>query len=141
MKYSDYLKNLKACPFCNTNNIILKENEKAFLTYSIAPYHQDHLMVIPKRHIEHILDLTTDESKDIDSLQRSALEILNELGHTNVSVLVKEGDKTEKTVAHTHYHIIPEIILSSLDHTGIDRKVLDNDEVTNLISRLKSVII
>ncbi len=138
MKYVDYLKDLKGCPFCDISKVRILENESAYLTYSAAPYHPDHLLVIPQRHIEHILDLTNEETNDIDALVRRGLEILTKLGHTNISVLVKEGDKTEKSISHTHYHIIPDIVLGNVDHTGIDRLVLSDSDVTKLVARIKA---
>ncbi len=70
MHYNDFLTTLKTCPFCELSQRILLENNSAYLTYSLAPYHPDHLLVVPKRHVEHILDLTDDEIKDIDALEK-----------------------------------------------------------------------
>ena len=139
MLYNEFLKTIKECPFCISDNKRILENDHAFLTYSIAPYHPDHLLVIPKRHIEHILDLNKNEVDSIIELQRKSLEILNKLGHTNMCVLVKEGDKLEKSVAHTHYHIIPEVVLESSDHLGVERRVLSDNEINILVSRIEAV--
>ena len=140
MKYNEYLKDVKGCPFCDKSREPIIENSSAFLTYSLAPYHPDHVLVVPKRHVEHILDLTNDEIKDIDMLQKKGLNILKQLGYSNMCVLVKEGDEKEKSILHTHYHIIPDVVMGDIDHTGADRKVLSNNEIAKLISRIKSVL-
>ncbi len=140
MKYSDLLKNLKTCPFCPDNRSIFIDRETAFLTYSLAPYHPDHLMVVPKRHIEHLLDVSDSEMRDIDILQKDGLKILQNLGYENISFLVREGDESGKSIKHLHYHIIPDITLGDQDHTGADREVLSDGEVEMLISRLQTVI-
>ncbi len=140
MKYSDYLKEVTACPFCASDKIRIVENDTAFLTYAVAPYHPDHILVIPKRHIERILDLTEKETRDIESLNRQALSILENLGYTNISILVKDGDKTEKSVAHTHYNIIPDVVLHDTDHTGADRIVLTEKEIPTAVARIRSAI-
>jgi diadenosine tetraphosphate (Ap4A) HIT family hydrolase len=150
MKYSDYLKNLHEhkqdnehpCPFCGADvqkARAIVDRPTAYLTYSVAPYHPDHLLVIPKRHIEHILNITDTETKDIDFLQKKALQILTKLGYTNMSILVKEGDVKEKTIAHTHYHIIPDVVLGDTDHTGNDRVLLTEAEIAQLLSKMRLI--
>lgn len=140
MKYNDYLKYTKSCPFCNSSTSRIIENSSAFLTYSIAPYHPDHLLVIPKRHVEHILDLTDLEIKDIDILEKKGLNILKKLGYINMCILVKEGDQIEKSVAHTHYHLITDVLLGDSNHIGVDREVLTEQEIHDLVSRINSVV-
>lgn len=139
MKYIDFLKDSIVCPFCSDEKIKIIENENAFLTYALAPYHPDHLLVLPKRHVEHILDLTNDEFRDINLLQEQGLNILKKLGYINMCVLVKEGDIKEKSISHTHYHLIPDIILGDFTHTGEDRAVMTEPEIESLIKRIKSV--
>ncbi|GAF75845.1 unnamed protein product, partial [marine sediment metagenome] len=51
MKYSEFIKSLKKCPFCNfRKDWIIKENKHAFLTLSRAPDKKDHFLIIPKKH-------------------------------------------------------------------------------------------
>ncbi len=139
MTYKDLLSTLKTCPFCAFKDRIINENENAFLTYSIAPYHQDHLLVIPKKHVEHILELDEKVMQDINRLQSRGMDILKKLGHKNISLLVREGDENEKSIAHTHFHIIPDVLLESSDHLGVERQVLTEDEIALLFSRIESV--
>lgn len=139
MKYKDYLKTLTHCPFCVLEpRRIIKENENAFLTYSLAPYHHDHLLVAPKHHIEHLLDLSDAAVRDMNMLQKEGLKILNKLGHRNVSFLMREGDGSGKSVAHLHYHIIPNIQIELGNSGGIggERDMLTEAEIEILLSRL-----
>ncbi len=141
MKYIDFLDTVSGCPFCEdgTQEKIL-ENETAYLTYSIAPYHPDHLLIVPRKHVEHLLDLSTNEIKDIEALQKNALEILSKLGYSNISIMVRDGARTGKSVSHLHYHVIPDIVLGDRDHAGKDRQVLDGGQIESLVQKLKSVI-
>jgi len=139
MKYIDFLKSIKSCPFCDFEKIKIIENENAFLTCPAAPYHPDHLLVVPKRHVVHILDLNDNETKDIDMLIKQGLKILTKLGYINMCVLVKEGDTREKSIEHTHYHLIPDIILGDSNHTGSDRVVMTDLEISNLKEKIKTV--
>src|SRR6185503_2965822 len=108
MKYIDYLKTLTQCPFCQdiqTRKLI--ENDEAFLTYAIAPYHKYHLLVIPKRHVESIKDLTQSENISISSLIAVAIKTLDKMGHSDCSVLCRDARALGKSVNHLHYNIIP----------------------------------
>ena len=141
MKYSDFIKMERECPFClRISEYTITENEHAVLTFAIAPYHPDHLLVIPKRHIENILDLTDMELHDINMIQKKSLEILQKLGYKNISILLREGEKTGRTVPHIHYHIIPDTVLGDLNHKGEDRDVLSEQETKDLMVKLRAII-
>ena len=141
MKYKDFLKDSTACPFCDiTKDRILEENGNAYLTYAVAPYHSDHVLVCPKRHAEHLLELTQEEIKDIDALQESGLAILEKLGYEDITILVREGKKSGKSVSHSHYHIIPAVVLEAGIHSEGERAILTAEEQNAVIARIKSVI-
>ncbi len=141
MKYTELMAKERPCPFCNAlpENIIA-ENKHAYLTFALAPYHKDHLLVVPKRHIEHILDISDSEMEDIDHLQNKAWKALQNLGYTSVSYIVREGAASGRSVTHVHYHVIPEVRLGDLDHNGTERKILDQSEISELLTRVKSNI-
>ena len=97
MKYDTYLKSLKKCPFCeNTQNRILLENKNAFLTYARAPYHKYHLLVVPKRHVENVKDLTKLENNNIMSLIVSGIKSLNKIGHNDCTLVMRDGNALAK---------------------------------------------
>lgn len=140
MKYSDFLISEKErkCPFCNTDaKEKILENKTAYLTFALAPYHPDHLLVVPKRHIEHILDITGEEMAGVDSLQKKGWALLRKLGYGSVSFIVREGDQSGRSVTHTHFHVIPEVRLGDIDHNGAERRILEPAEISQLISRLQ----
>ena len=143
MKYSDYLKTVTECPLCSgpkrVNEVIL-QSDKSFLTYALSPYHKHHLLVVPNRHVESLSELDESEMEDIDALQEKALEILKKLSYTNISLLVREGNVENKSVSHTHFHIIPNIRIGDLDHYGKERRVLTETEVTQTLSDIQAVL-
>lgn len=139
--YTDFLKQLTGCPFCEGKNHILKENEHAYLTYSLAPYHKHHLLVLPKRHIESLSELTLKEEEAIETLQQTALQLLKKLGYKSVTLLVREGDLSEtKTIAHVHYHAIPKIQIGDLDHYGEQRVVMSPEEIDATIKDISAFL-
>ena len=113
------------------------ETKHVFMTFAKAPYYPDHLLIAPKRHIEHILDLSKDEIEEIAAIQKTGAGLLKALGHANVSIRVKEGDDKDKTIAHIHYHLIPDVILGCNDFNDIEREVLENDKVEELMTRVR----
>ena len=142
MNYEEeFLKIPRPCPFCNPQKEdIILENDTAYLTYSLAPYHKDHLLVVSKRHIEEILDLTNIEVTNIYELVRKSLVALKKNNYEDISILVRDGGNKMKTVAHLHYNIIPITRLGDIDHKGSERKILTKEEITETVNRIKSSI-
>ncbi len=141
MLYKDFIKNLKECPFCKlSGNQIVKENTHSYMVLSIAPYHKHHLLIIPKRHFEKILEATPEEDTDTLSLTRDGILLLNKLGYKNYVVLVREGDKeTAKSVEHIHYHVIPDTPIGMIEGQG-DRVVLTKSEMGEILNDFKKVL-
>lgn len=134
MNYNELLKMDRPCPFCEFGrNKIIKKNGEAILTYSLAPYCEHHLLVTPKRHIESFEELTSEEKIDIDEMLLQGIKFLKTLGHEGYSILLRNGKKTGKTIEHLHYHIIPSIEVGSLDGNHIDRKIMTDEEIDNLL--------
>jgi diadenosine tetraphosphate (Ap4A) HIT family hydrolase len=142
MKYTDFLKTLKKCPFCDTKKSrILIENNKAFLTYALAPYHKYHLLVVPKRHIESIKDLTLDENVCVMALIATSIKALSNIGHNDCTVLVRDGQALGKSIKHhLHCNIIPGGEIEDVSINAKVRKLLSKKEEKSLIQELKNTI-
>ncbi len=138
MLYRDFLKSLQGCPFCEEGQRAVIEKEHAYLTYAIAPYHKHHLLVIPRRHTEIILDLSPEEVRDMESLQEEGLRLLKKLGYKNLTVLEREGDNASKSIAHLHTNLIPNVRVGDVDHEGNERRVLTEEEIDATLAELKA---
>lgn len=139
MLYTKYLKTLKKCPFCELNkNEILKQNKFAILTLAKAPYTKDHLLVLPKKHVFKLNDLTKQEKDTLEALEYYALKKLHKK-HKNVSVLYREGNKKQvgKSIDHLHIHIIPNMQIGSRDINWKKRRVYSEKEYVKKIKELK----
>lgn len=139
MKYEDFLKKNKGCPFCKGKNRVIIKKENAFLTYSLAPYSKDHLLIVPKRHLEVFTDLSNEELSDITFLEKEGFKILNKLGYINISLLYRQGHGSGKSIEHLHFHLIPDIILTDPIHASADRLILTKKQSDNLVKRIKSI--
>lgn len=139
MFYHDYLKKIKACPFCKAKKRMFIDNESAYLTYSKAPYHPHHLLVIPKRHVVSFFNISAQEDKDIAALVKIAAQILKKLKYDSFSILVREGPDSDKSIKHLHYHLIPNIRIGDVDAHGAPRKILTASEINSLSAKIISL--
>jgi diadenosine tetraphosphate (Ap4A) HIT family hydrolase len=140
MKYIDYLKTMDKCPFCHDiKHRILIENKDAILTYSQAPYHKYHLLVVPKRHVENIKDLTWGENISITALLVTAIKVLDKIGHDDCSILVRDNNAPDKSIKHLHYNIIPGGYMEDVSINCKVRKLLSDDEEKALKTELKVI--
>ncbi|OGC93576.1 hypothetical protein A2389_00835 [Candidatus Adlerbacteria bacterium RIFOXYB1_FULL_48_10] len=139
MKYEELVKTKRPCPFDNPKQEeIVAENNTCYMTYALAGYHPDQLLVIPKRHVEHIDDMMDAEILDAQLLQKLGWHILRELGHGGVSFLLREGKSTGKSVAHMHYNLMPDTHLGDQDaHGKEEREVMNPEEIAATLARLK----
>ncbi len=143
MKYTEYLQTLDhdKCPFCEPGQRVYRKNDAAYLTYALAPYHRHHLLIIPNRHVLSMLDMSEAEHAQFWHLIREGMETMRKLGYENLSVLVREGEVGAiKSVAHLHYHIIPNHRIGDLDINGEARKILTEEEVEEISKELLAVM-
>lgn len=141
MQYKDYIQNRSGCPFCATADRKLVRDAHAYLTYAVAPYHKHHLLVIPERHVESITELTPEEELSVSELQKTALGILTKLGYQSSTLLVREGKNSGKSVAHIHFHIVPDVVIGTLDGAhGGDRRVLSAEEIAETVLDIQKVL-
>jgi diadenosine tetraphosphate (Ap4A) HIT family hydrolase len=141
MKYVDYLKTLNKCPFCDSDmRRVLLENDGAFLTYSLAPYHKYHLLAIPKRHVESIKDLTWDENVCVMALIATAIKALDKIGYNNCTVVMRDGQALAKSVSHIHYNIIPGGEIEDVSINAEVRELLDKNEEESLKEELNKIL-
>ncbi len=142
MRYPEYLKTLTSCPFCSQSlrNRIITERKQAYLTYAIAPYAKNHLLVIPKRHVEQVLELKPAELADIFSLLRDAAQTFEKNGINDYTMLVRNGKNSGKSVKHLHFHLIPKHRIGDLDRKGDVRKLLSEMQITRLVDEMKGAL-
>jgi len=133
MNYKEFLKTQTGCPFCEPRfNRTICEEGNAYLTYSIAPYHKHHLLVVTKRHIENFEELGNEEIESINKLLHIGVKMIKSLGYKDYSILLRNGPDSDKSVEHLHCHIIPVSMIGDLDHKGEERSVMTEEEIKQL---------
>ena len=101
------------CPFCTTareDNRILKEGEHFYVIFSNPRIMPGHLLVIPKRHVTRLVELSAEEKKEfLDLLIEFEEKILEKLStgcdiRQSYKPYVPNGNIS---VHHFHFHLYP----------------------------------
>lgn len=140
MNYHEALKKIwNKCPFCAIDeNIKIYDYASVYMTIARAPYWPDHLLIIPKRHVDSLFDLTIEEDDEIQGLVRAGIKMLKKLWYSDLSILVREWMATWKSIPHLHYHIIPNINIWSAN-SNWEREFLDDNKAKEAIDRILKV--
>ncbi len=101
--------NPKTCIFCNTSKEeLILSTKKVYLQTNKYPYGEGHLLVIPKRHVNHIIDLTSKEREELFNLidlSIYALDLYMKPQGYNIGCSV--GDVAGESIKHLHFHVLP----------------------------------
>ncbi|NQU77563.1 HIT family protein [Candidatus Falkowbacteria bacterium] len=99
------------CPFCDKEIIATQkiyETQTEYVIYNIRPANKGHCLVVPKRHVQNITQLTDEEAasliKTVKYIYKKLKEHLNPVGFNNG---FNDGEYAGQTVEHFHFHIIP----------------------------------
>jgi histidine triad (HIT) family protein len=87
---------------------IVAENEHAIAFRDIQPQAPAHLLVVPKRHIQGIADVTPEDGPVLASLMLLATEVARaEKLHTSgYRLVVNQGADGGQSVHHIHLHVL-----------------------------------
>jgi len=108
-KYDELARNVGKCVFCDLKDkYILTEKDGMVLTVNLFPYIDGQMLVIPRRHVENLDELTEKEIKTSILLSKKAIKVLRkELKVDGVWLVLRDGGLAGKTVRHLHWNIMP----------------------------------
>ncbi|GHU63193.1 histidine triad protein [Clostridia bacterium] len=101
------------CIFCKIiqgeiPSYTLYEDDLFKMILDIQPASKGHMLILPKRHAQNLLDLGEKEEKQLLSLAKKAgKQAMLSLGANGFHVLQNNGEAAGQTVLHFHLHIIP----------------------------------
>ena len=139
MKYTKYLGLLKDCPFCILKKEeIIKKNKYAKVILAKAPYHKDHLLVVPNKHALKMSELTDKEKSAVFELVVWAEKKLRKY-HGCLSILYREGDKERigKSIDHFHINVIPDEQIGSVRINNEDRNIFSENTYVSMTKKAK----
>lgn len=101
------------CLFCKLVNgdipaKILYQDDDVIAFEDIAPQAPTHFLVIPKRHISTLNDLSSDDAALIGKLPITAAKVAKELGiaEKGYRVAMNCNEMGGQTVYHIHMHVL-----------------------------------
>lgn len=117
------------CIFCKPNNVIIN-GKYAYSRYDEFPVSSGHCLIIPKRHVQSIFDLTDEELKDLYTVLKQTYDYLINFGYMmdGYNVGINCGRAAGQTVEHLHIHLIPRYKGDVFDPTGGVRGVIPSKQ-------------
>ncbi|HPU35890.1 MAG TPA: histidine triad nucleotide-binding protein [Bacillota bacterium] len=104
---------MQDCIFCKIANReipadIVYENEKVLVFKDINPAAPVHLLVIPKKHISTLFDLSEGDSDIMGQVQLASVRVARELnlGEQGFRLVCNCGREAGQEVMHIHYHLL-----------------------------------
>lgn len=134
----DYVKKKKPinCIFCDLKLIedtLIKEIDDFLIVLNKYPFNPGHLMIIPKRHIEDIDELSEIEFLQLFNLLKFTKRILKKTHNPDAfNIGINLGKVAGGSVRHLHIHIVPRYNheLNFLEVTSGTRVIVEKLEDT-----------
>ncbi len=84
------------------------EDDAVLAFHDVQPQAPTHVLVIPKRHIESLLDLGPEDDALMGSLQRVARDVARSLGvaERGFRLVMNCGSDAGYSVFHVHLHLL-----------------------------------
>jgi histidine triad (HIT) family protein len=102
---------MQTCSFCESavlQNQNIYEDSQVVVLYDHKPIIQGHCLVIPKRHVERLEDITAEEMVSIHKALACLYEASAETeGATGYFIFQKNGREAGQSVPHVHFHFCP----------------------------------
>jgi diadenosine tetraphosphate (Ap4A) HIT family hydrolase/5-methylcytosine-specific restriction endonuclease McrA len=117
---------VSGCPFCSPGKRIVQTFNTAVSVRDLHATTHLHTLILPKRHVSSVEELSVDETRDLIQLAGLARKELRKLdpkiGGFNLGI--NEGKVAGQTVEHAHLHLIPRRAGDVEDPTGGIRAVI-----------------
>ena len=101
------------CIFCKIINgeipsYKIYEDEYTYAFLDIAKDVDGHTLVIPKKHVENILDCDNETLHHVmNSVKKIANHYVDDCGYNGVNIVNANDASAQQTVFHLHFHLIP----------------------------------
>lgn len=112
-----------ACPFCAKSGADSNRSAKAFA--DIYPISKGHFLVVPKRHVGSLFELSDAERAAVWALAGKVRATLNKKYRpSGFNIGLNDGAAAGQTIGHAHVHVIPRYARDAKDPRGGVRWVL-----------------
>ena len=132
----------KTCIFCKClEKEIIFSSLKGYIIPNKFPYAAGHLLIIPKRHVSNIVELTSKEREDIFNLIDLAvytLDLYMKPDGYNIGCNIGKG--SGGSIDHLHFHVLPRYV-GDVGFTRIFNTDIISVSPENIIKDLKKLIL
>lgn len=100
------------CSFCKSEIVgtSIAESGDFLAVYNISPILPGHTLIIPRYHVQSLLDLSDDEVAKMVLFSRVVVRNLTRIFlSTGFNWTIQEGASAGQTVPHFHLHLIPRV--------------------------------
>lgn len=96
------------CLFCDLSKNAVLENELCYMIYDKYPVAPGHALIIPKRHMTTVFEMTPEEWMAAGKLINAAKnEIEKSYQPVGYNVKINCGKAAGQEIMHAHIHLIP----------------------------------
>jgi diadenosine tetraphosphate (Ap4A) HIT family hydrolase len=97
------------CVFCDLNlKYIIHEENDIVITVSLYAYIDGQVMVVPRRHVRSVKELTSSEWETVRKFFYIAKKMIREIYDVkSMQIVQKDGVDSQSTVGHLHFLCIP----------------------------------
>lgn len=131
-EYGKIWQTVGKCVFCDLDDkYVFFEENGVVMTVPVFAYVDGHIMVIPKRHVRSVKELTPQEWETMRKFFYLAKKIIREVhGVKGMQIVQKDGVEAQSTVEHIHFHCIPfdNPELSTWNYQQLEDTPFDNAE-------------
>ena len=134
------------CLFCDiadhsfTGAHIVDETEKTITFLDIAPANEGHVLIIPKMHVDSIVDLPDEYVMDITGVSRRIIKAFGSVyGSKGYGVMQNGGANCE--FGHFHFHVFPRFENDGYDWIyPVGKKEVSEKVAERIRSALQSLV-
>ena len=103
------------CAFCRIQSLpdeealIVARGTSCYVVLNLYPYNSGHLMVVPNRHVASYVDLGDDETRELGTMTKAAMQTLvSASGAQGFNIGMNQGSVAGAGIAaHLHQHVVP----------------------------------
>ena len=128
-----------SCLFCSLiqkekPSYIIYEDDAVFAFLDIFPRVVGHTIVVPKRHMETVLEMKSEEIKDFWLGVNTVLELLQKvIKPQGFTIGVNHGKVSGQEIEHLHIHLMPRF---EGDGGGSIQSVIDTPRLTKAVAEV-----
>ena len=98
------------CAFCypRIENYVFAQDACFLAAYNIAPILPGHVLIVPRRHLESVIEFNKSEIGGFFTFAQSVTQfVMTNFQATGFDWTIQEGEEAGQSVPHVHLHVIP----------------------------------